>query len=297
MTTNELKNAFRFHLQTLNYPSFGAVHPDGKAVRALYLARHDIAEGKNRFPAALRPFAAVTWQPDNRKLAHVEKPDNAGLRYIGRVMPETGRNGIWDSGDKCGWHTDPYGDVFRDGTGLCYGVVYQLPGRNGESRYVAGYEFGGIEGGPTLDMSEIYIEPRGERWGSDECPTNQDAARSAAHAADSMAERAAEQEREYQTAWQAGNQYADLSQEIDETRFTVKELLAERKQVKRDSVTYPALCNVIRNHVASLLSRIDELRNERDELKSGDNERLCFWTGDKRLQDAFNEAAGKEVLA
>ena len=239
-------------------------------------------------------FAGSLPFPQYRKtgLAYVEKPESVGLRLVGKVEAECGgRNGYWSKRETCGWYTDPYGDVFRDGTGLCWGVVYQLAGRKGESRFVAGYQFGGFDDGPTLDLGTIYTEPRGDY---DASPTELDAARDAARSADSMAQHAAEEEREYQTAWQAGSAYASEGESIAEARQAALAILTERHSVKGDKAAYPALCAAIRDRVADLLSTISEARAKRANLAAGDEPDLYFYSGEKRLRDAFCEGAGIE---
>lgn len=267
----ELANAFRFHLQN-TFRAYGDNRP--RAVIALDRARQDVANGKARYPQPVR----VTY-----------RQENDGLRLVGRVVPEPSyRNGVWDARGDCGWHTDPHGDVFKDGSGLCYGVVYQLPGRKGESRFVAGYEFGGVEGGPTLDLGTIYASP--DNCSYDGAQGN-DAARDAARAADGMAQKAAEDEREYQTAWAAGSRFADEAIDVASTRQEVLAILKERRAL-RGQAGYPALCGAITARVQTLLDCIAMSRRHMAELAAGDYRDLIFWNGEKRLQDAFCEGAG-----
>ncbi len=79
-------------------------------------------------------------------------------------------------------------------------------------------------------------------------------------------------------------------------RKNVLSILAERKDARADQAKFPALCAAIRDRVQSLLDVIEQLRKERDQLKAGDNPRLCFWPGDDVLKAAFNEGAGRPVL-
>lgn len=305
MINPELQNAFRWHMRAFMAKRAAGLAPfsaklqrdmdslaGGVAKRAIALARADVAQGKRRYPSGYRGGNGVCWQSGKPGLAYVEKPESVGLRLVGKVEAECGgRNGYWSNRETCGWYTDPYGDVFRDGTGLCWGVVYQLSGRNGESRFVAGYQFGGCDGGPTLDLGTIYSEPRGEY---DTSPTEQDATRDAARSADSMAQHAAEEEREYQTAWQAGSAYASEGETIAEARQAALAILKERHAVKGDKGAYPALCAAIRDRVTDLLSTISEARAKRANLAAGDEPDLYFYSGEKRLQDAFCEGAGLE---
>lgn len=223
-------------------------------------------------------------------LPYAEPAD--AFRYVGRVVPdEGGRFSPWDTRGDCGWTTDPYGDVFRDGTGLCYGVVYQLPARKGESRFVAGYEFGGMDGGPDLDLSTVYAI-RDEETAEDGAYHS-----GATAAADSMAKAAAEEEREYQTAWRAGSDWAIHAEEVAEARQAALALLAERRQAKaRAGDNLPAICSAIRDSVAGHVQTIREARERMAELAEGDAEGLIFWPGEERLKGAFCEGAGLDDM-
>lgn len=278
MITDELKSAFRWHRQ--NNIRNGAAY-------ALAAARIDVAKGRDRYPAPVKPWPAFGAEHDGKRCA--TESDGFGLRFVGRVVAECGgRNGIWDNRDSSGWYTSPYGESDM----LCYGVVYQLPGRNGESRFVAGYQFTDCDGGPTLDLSRIYVEPRGFGYAS---AFETDAARDAAFAADSMAKAAAEAEREYQTAWQAGSRYSDESHDLQAIRQEVLGILAERRALKGQS-GYPALCKAITARVRELLDDMAERREKMQELASGMFGDLAFYTADKNLAAAFNEGAGESVL-
>lgn len=273
-----LAQSFRWHRAF----GCGRTYP---ATRTIELARADVAAGKRRYIS----HPAIVRQSDG--MAYVEKPDSVGLRFVGRVVAECGgRNGIWDNRESSGWFTDPYGDTFKDGSGLIWGEVWQLPGRKGQARFVAGYRIGGCDSGPCLDLSRVYSEDSRDLWGSDADPRNMDAAQDAARAADSMAQHAAEEEREYQTAWQAGSRYSDESDSLAAAREELKSILAERRQVKGQAA-YPALCGAIKARVSALLSDIAENRQRMAELAAGDYRDLCFWPGEERLQDAFCEGA------
>lgn len=147
-------------------------------------------------------FAPVYWQPprddrpSSRKMAYVEKSSGM-LRLVGRVEAESygSRSKTWCTRDTCGWYTDPDGYVMTDGDGLCWGVVYQLSTRKGKLRFVAGYQFGGTDDGPTLDLGRIY-ESRNDGETTSP-PVGADGALEAARRADDMARDAAEEERWY----------------------------------------------------------------------------------------------------
>ncbi|TPN04494.1 hypothetical protein [Mesorhizobium sp. B2-1-2] len=306
-----LLNAYRFH----RFEAVGNVYPARKGYRrhnpaneALKAARRDVAAyaealaaGDTKTASRFRryprtSYPAVCWQPGKPGIAFVQDIDGAGLRHVGNVEAEShgGRN-TWSNRDSCGWYSD------NDQSETIFGVVYQLPGRDGKARFVAGYASAGdCDGAPTLDFGTIYSENmRGDFY--NESAQDLEAARDAARAADSMAQRAAEDEREYQAAWQAGSQFAGLAEIVADNRKAALELLAERRKAATagNGVTFQAICGAIRDKVESCLAEIAEARAERKKLKAGDfiSEWLPgFSTHDKRLKSAFNEGAGETIF-
>lgn len=312
MITPKLHAAFRWHLQN-HFRPYGDNRP--RAVIALDKARQDITNGTARHPAQVKPYPAAVRQSQPGR-AYIDNPSAAGFRFVGRVQCDNRRGEIWDTREESGWIADAFGDYYKDGTGLCWGEVWQLPGRNGESRFVAGYRFGGGDGGPTLDLSAIYTEPGrwwepvrrgatghitgGGYWNWEDNPRSMDAATEAARAADHMANKAAEQEREFQTAWQAGSLWAQEGDAIADFRAELLDLLKQRRAARKDAAfssnTYTSLCTLIRRRVSQLLRDIHKARQRREKLASGESEPLYFWPGDKRLQDAFCDGAGIDAF-
>lgn len=295
----DLLNAYRYQRR----PSMRGYFPT--ATQAIEAARRDVANGTRRYASSpwAKQFPAVSWDKEKPGIAYVDKPERCGLREVGRVAPEARRSSIWDRRGDCGWYTDPYGDVFTDGTGLCYGVVYQLPGRDGKARFVPGYQFGGTDSGPTLDFGDIR-EDDARGYGYSTNPRDMDSALDAARRADDMAKAAAEAEREYQTAWAAGVQWADATREIGEVRQSIKADLATRKAIRADmaragvpmeSREWSRACAMVRASVTSSLEALAELRDKRDKLASGDWESLIFYPSDD-LRAAFNDGAGEAVI-
>lgn len=277
---SDLLSAYRY------WRGYHPRHSAYTATNALEYARRDVAEGKRRYAAKIYP--AVTWQAEPG-IAHIESPEKAGLRHVGNVEPGSRYSSPWSNSKSCGWYAD------NDQRDTIMGVVYQLPGRKGHARFVAGYQHNGCDGGPTLDLNNIYSEYVGDyayRESAQDC----DAARTAAAAADSMARHAAEEEREYNAAWQAGNRYADLADEIAGSRDTIKRLLAERKAARAAGLSgFNEICATIRRVVSNALADIQEARELRQKLRDGeyiDEWTPGFYTGDKRLLSAFNEGAG-----
>lgn len=294
LKNSDLQTAYNFHRRELFARN---ARKPGQAVAALSLAREDMAAGKKRYCSggiATKPYSAVTWQPANpryrERLGYVDRPQNAGLRHVGDVVAECGgRNGYFNSSGRGGWFTDPFGDVFKDGTGLCWGVVYQLPARDGKARFVAGYQFGGTDQGPTLDFGTIF---ESDSMRGDYCePVEHCDARDAARSADSMAQNAAEKEREYQTAYAAGSRYAEKAEEVKEARKDLLEILAERRKVKGES-SYPALCRAIKSRVTELVGDIERARKAMRKLAAGDYQSLIFYPGEEDLKAAFCDGAG-----
>jgi len=293
-TSTELRAAYRWHRQNVaplaNFPARSAAVCLGRA-------RADVAAGKKRYPAPVKPYAAVHWQESGRgeKLGHPYNPAAAGLRFVGRVAPESyGGRDKWDSSCKTGWFTDPYGE----GWNLCFGVVYQLPARNGKAQFVAGYDFDEDEGGLVLDFGRIFESDTD----SDYYPSNRnngDGAKEAAYAADEMARRVAESEKEYQTAWEAGSLYADTKDELANDRATARRLLAERRAAKAAGAAYPTICATIERAIRNALADIKAGRETLEQLASGGYSRgdyhLGFYPSDE-MKAAFNDGAGTVVL-
>lgn len=168
--------------------------------------------------------------------------------------------------DHSGWYCDHYASE------TVAGRVLQLPARGGLARYVAGIQWSHCDG-VTLWPLETYATPL-----------------EAARAADSAAETMAEQEREYSTAWHAGQVFAELAETVAELRREALAILAERRAVR--GIEAPNLCRAIRDRLESILDDIRDARAKRRDLREGDADGFCFWSGDARLVEAFNDGAG-----
>lgn len=304
-----LVQAYRFHKAWLT-PNGKARFVDKPAAQqALRKAREDAADGKRRYPAS-RIYPAVSWQPEGEGLAFVETPANAGLRHVGNVDCEGGH---FTTRGNNGWFAD---NDSGSTNGTVCGVVFQLPGRDGKSRFVAGYRFSEHDGeGAMLDFSRVYEEPAayyepvrktasgmlaGGYWNYQDNARDMDAATDAARAADAMAQRAAEEEREYQAAWQAGSRYADLMRESHDSRAEAVALLRERRAARTAGLAgYDAICASIRGTISAILDDLSKARQTMRKLAEGDfvSEYLPgFHTGEKRLREAFNEGANQLIL-
>lgn len=257
----------------------GAITP---AHIALRWARQDLRDGKHHY-APSGPWPAAGGE--NRKRCVVE---NAGddFRLVGYVVPESS---AWDKKPgQCGWYTDDDPCLDR----LTQGVVYQLPARKGTVRFVAGYVHHGCDGGPVLNLTDIYEDTACR----DIFYLNEqelDAARTAAGVADSMAQHAAESERKYNRAWQAGSSW---SQYLDELKSAGDEASCSAVALRQTCPTQTRCIELLRADIRRNRSDIDTARKRMRTLQEGDDDTLGFYTGDETLRAAFNEGAGEQVL-
>lgn len=285
-----------------------------KAAAALAYARRDMVEGKRRYASS--PWAKHAGNPAMSKgrAMWIEKPSSMGLRFVGYADE-------FAKLDYTGWFTNDFGDAIR-------GVVYQLPGRDGKARFVAAHDNADngradSDGPAYVDFSQIiesdfedemcralasmgrsYWTPERLKPGYWAEAAHESARKEAARAADEFTRVQAERERAYNTAWEAGSQWADAGAEIAEIRESIKADLATRKAIRADmaragvpmeSREWSRACAMVRASVTSSLEALAELRDKRARLASGDHERLCFYPSPE-LRAAFNEGAGEAVL-
>lgn len=301
----ELRAAYRYH-RALD------LEAPRRARGCLMDARRDVAKGIKRYPrsgTATNPRMANGQQ-------WIERPADIGLRFVGyadKVRPSIKHSG---------WYSD------NDQRSLIRGVVYQLPGRDGKARYVAGHDNqdkrAADAGGPALiDWSQIHesdfvdemnraLAGIGKTYQSAAMrkpgywaqAAHETASREAAYAADQLAEGAAEEEREYNAAWQAGQRWNELGEQIEAERKDALALLAERRATRSGFTMangkpwFPD-SPAIRAKVAACMQAISEARQERTKLADGEfvAEWLPgFYRGDKRLREAFNEGAGTAAI-
>lgn len=181
-----------------------------------------------------KPFAAH----GEHHLRWIEYPQD-GLRFEG-YADEVCR-GI----EHTGWYCDPeYGcesDTLR-------GVVYQLPARKGQPRYLAGYiDTVNDHTDALLSFDALFEEPE-----------------EAARAGDRLAEIVAEKERDYRTVWNAGQRYRELGENISAIRVTTITLI---KGIKGCPFPVP---HEIMTHLRAVIKRncetIAEYREKRHDL-------------------------------
>ena len=236
-------------------------------------------------PAINRPFAIDGNESRHSTMGNwMERPADS-FRFIGLssdIAPDHDRT--------LGY----YVDSFQSETAR--GVVYQMsPTREGFARFIPAiadpYNSAKDGSGPAIMLlGDIITADSRDEDSADEA--RKDAARRAIDCAWIYADA----ERDYQTAWQAGNRYADESSDLQTIRAEVRGILQERRAAMHNpAVTdsgYFALCDAIRKRVADLLDDMHKRRRVMRELASGDHDSLFFYPGDKRLRDAFCEGAG-----
>jgi hypothetical protein len=169
-----------------------------------------------------------------------------------------------------GWFTGS--EFFQD---KMRGAVFQMPGRNGMSRFVAAYHESAT-GGFLIDLSTVYESDDSER--ADE----HQGARDAAHAGNGMAERAAEAEREYQDAWRAGRFWAvkrqDCTEKARDLRYVLRGIRAEHDGCMHDADA--AERRLVTEKLAELRAmREDCERMRADELPSREPLRSAWLDG------------------
>ena len=175
----------------------------------------------------------------------IENTHKAGLRFVAFADEILSLN-------YTGWFTSE----FQDET--LRGVVYQLPSRQGCEQYVYGYNDPCIDGSALLSFDVSEDKENAARW------------------ADNIAERAAEEERDYQEAWQAGSRHYDIGHEMATIRQTCLALIREAKANCLDIRKAPAILEQLRRDVMRYADDLEQMRNERTELRERFSDRRGF---------------------
>lgn len=224
-----------------------------------------------------------------------ENPAAIGLRWVGWA-DELFASRRYARDIHIGWFTD------SDGMGgeVLRGCVWQLPGRDGQARYVPGYREGsdsrrhGWQDTAGNDSPSVLFLGRIESGlGADSYDLKYEAAR----VADSEAEPAAESEREWREAWQAGNRWASLGSDISEARRQALALIREVKAgAGRLCDIGPAVAAAVRRQMESARETVATLKSERAELwQQWEHlrEPRNHWC--RRLWEAFSDGAGVAI--
>lgn len=231
------------------------------AARALAAARAYIAGPLADYNAKMAAFNA---EPDKRRYApcgsanrpkmpefHANAYNPAsGPHYTGdgrMVCDDRTLSGLRDCGavdelfprlfDHKGW----YADNFYDETWR--GRVWQLPARNGECLYLAGYTRPNAADA-VVGLHVFREDNPGDRWNT---YTN---ARDAAIRADEMAERDAEESREYSERWSKASHHNDDRTEARESlaaaRHEARETIAAWRLQQKTGPLVDSVCAMLR---------------------------------------------------
>jgi hypothetical protein len=280
----ELINAYKWQRERSNNAKLHQRRSAVAAWSALKQARLDVLSKTSRYPGNQQFKRNKPFESGGYKLEWMEQPEHFGLRFVGYADEIATRNYGYGGGiDHTGWYTrhEDYYETLR-------GAVFQLPARNGRPVYVAGYvEMEGdkpINGNSAaICLSSIVY---GEESHEKEHISYDEAARECARVADSIAKEVAETQREYDEAWQNGQRYSDLGEEVAEMR---KHCLALIKEIKAQGKAFaPAICETLKAHVSSYVRDIQEAREKREKLKDA----VYNWQ-----YAAFNEGAGEKVFS
>ena len=156
--------------------------------------------------------------PNERGYRCVTKPQAFGLRFVNYS------DEIVSSVRHKGWYTDTEG---RDGE-VYRGCVWQMPGRGGKARYVAGYHDMAADC-YILDFSRLFeAVPSGHSMDAD------NVLEEAARAGDSEAERAAEVCRDYDYKWQRANRWQELTDTLTGIKCQCISAEDERDELRDD---------------------------------------------------------------
>lgn len=275
---------------------YGGAEPAGHAEARTYMAlRQRGTPAVTAYRRALEMVAAGTklpWPsrhdlsranaPNDRGGRWIERPDLAGLRFVG-FSDEL-------AGETRGWYLHDDGDPGE----VARGCVYSLPARKGRPIFVEALQLGEYTRKGWREMSTggdderqapavlylgrggVHVGERGEHYAdSDHYGAHRDAARGA----DREAEVYAERERDYNRAWRAGSDACDAIAEADSDRDAARKLLAEIRVRAADDM--PAVCNAIR---ATIKGHLRDAR--RNYAKAA-----AAWA-ELGENDAFREGAG-----
>lgn len=254
--------------------------PSWSATKAATEARRIVA-GKTEAPSHTNHVAGAAFKIGRDSVRWVENPAALGFRLVG-FADEIGANSYrWSrpSIDHKGWFLeDDYSSE------LSRGVVFQVTGRKGRPRFVAGVADPFSDGPAMIALSTFQGD-------TEESPRDNSGAREAAISADHMAESYAETERDYRRAYAAGARFADLGEIVTGARSEFLQLRREAKAARLKTES-PALCKRLARDLQGLLQIIATSREERARLQSGESEGLYFSLRDESHVQAFSEGAG-----
>lgn len=226
------------------------------ASQAIDRARRHLAGPMADYDAKLAAWKA---EPDKRQYApggYANRPKYPYLYTTARIPAPV--DGLRD----CGFvddifprkfnHEGWYADAFQDAK--YRGQVWQLPAKDGQCRYIAGY----IDQDSEYCVFCTYDDGTPEIFTGDN-PGDQygqsDALEDAARAADRLAERDAEREREYSEKWQEASRHDDerenVRSELSVARAEASATIAAWREQQKTGPLADSLCAMLRERVAS----------------------------------------------
>lgn len=249
MISDKLRNAYAFHRSPESNRTNRRVVMRPASV-ALELARNDIANGKPRYGKRQGFFVSPKSDNDCQWTESISQ----GLRIAGPA------HDIARSIRPMGWHTDDNG--FNE---TVHGIVCRLPARNRQERFVAGMADPCNDDCGLIDFSAVY---------SDDI--------SAAIASDRIAELYAESERDYRRAWQAGESWRNLGEEMSKTRKRFLQLRSDLRNLKtqlESACESSSICETLQAALKELAARRVEIMSERESLFSEFGNETAFNEG------------------
>lgn len=214
--------------------------------------------------------------------------DGDGFKSAGTVLhwcetPEA--LGMRDCGDAhdiaslgyTGWFVDAFGSDIARGAVYRWGRFYIPVIRDPHND------------GPVMLAWGDRIECKN---GAEDYDADNSALREAARCADRITEAYAEYSRDYDTAYLAGDRWADLHAENSALRKKALALIAD---IKKQTFSAP-VCDALREKLSDWCDTIRDNKNTMARLKDGDEGDLIFWPGDKSLAAAFNDGACRSVI-
>lgn len=254
--------------QIAPYAAFFAKHGDIDARAAEYAARHYLHYRRRHGMTPLDAIRAASALPNSfvygkgyygqtgavgaekDGLRWVESVDAIGLRFVGDAC-DLMRNYRYARDIVTEYFTDPDGQGW--GTRLRAGV-WQVPGRDGKVRLVAGYRE--MEGGQELNPGSARIDFAAIYTGDED-----DAKCEAARAADGIADSAADEERDYQRTYQYGREAGEAHNMAIAAR---RELLATLPAIRKAKPNGGVLVDMAMRRVRELIETISATRRDRD---------------------------------
>jgi hypothetical protein len=248
-----------------NYRALRAMFPRNTATETLARARQRTAEGKHIY----------------RDAPSVGKPFGGSLRFISDWSAFFRRMEYADVvAPRCVKHQGWYCDAYQDA--IYRGAIFQLPGKDGNSRWLAGYIDSNNDSAAVIDFSKVF-SAHGEGDHGD--------LRDAASRADDIADGQAEDAREYDRAWQAGRMWREAMDELPQLRTSTRELIAACRTTTGDVAK-----RCVMDAVRANLSERSRLLADAEKYVSGEDSKFYFYANGEKSRIAFNDGAQEKVL-